>query len=102
MASRYDNSIIFKTQQGKPYYESKRYPVIPLSESDIYVVTTEGDRLDSIAYQYYNDSNLWWVIAFVNSNVTRGSMFPAPGIQLRIPTDLSNVMRLYNQFNQVR
>ncbi len=102
MASRYDNSTTFKTQQGKPYYESKRYPVIPLSESDIYIVTTIGDRLDLIANQYYRDPNLWWVIAFVNSNVTRGSMFPAPGTQLRIPTDLSNVMRLYNQFNQAR
>jgi hypothetical protein len=102
MASRYDNSITFKTQQGKPYYESKRYPNIPLSESDLYVITTVGDRLDNIAYQYYRDSNLWWIIAFVNSNVTRGSMFPIPGTQLRIPTDLSRVMRLYNQFNQVR
>ena len=102
MASRYDNSITFTTTQGKPYYESKRYPVIPLSESDIYVVTTVGDRLDLIANQYYRDSNLWWIIAFVNSNVTRGSMFPIPGTQLRIPTDLSRVMRLYNQFNQVR
>jgi hypothetical protein len=102
MALRYDNSIIFKTEQGKPYYESKRYPVIPLSESDIYIVTTEGDRLDLIANQYYRDSNLWWVIAFVNSNITKGSMFPAPGVQLRIPTDLSRVIRLYNQFNQVR
>ena len=102
MASRYNNSITFKTQQGKPYYESKRYPVVPLSESDIYIVTTIGDRLDLIANQYYRDSNLWWVIAFVNSNVTRGSMFPVPGIQLRIPTDLSNVIGLYNQFNQAR
>jgi hypothetical protein len=102
MASRYDDSITFKTQQGKPYYESKRYPVIPLSENDLYVITGIGDRLDLLANQYYRDSNLWWIIAFVNSNVTRGSMFPAPGVQLRIPTDLSNVMGLYKQFNQVR
>ena len=102
MTSRYDNNVTLNTSQGKPYYESKRYPVIPLSESDIYIVTTEGDRLDLIAYQYYNDSSLWWVIAFVNSNITRGSMFPTPGVQLRVPTDLSRVMRLYNQFNQVR
>ena len=97
MALRYDNSVTFKTPQGKPYYESKRYPVIPLSESDIYVVTTEGDRLDLIANQYYKDSSLWWIIAFVNSNVTKGSMFPASGVQLKIPTDLSKVIRLYNQ-----
>jgi len=102
MASRYDNSITFTTTQGKPYYESKRYPSIPLSENDLYVITTVGDRLDLLAYQYYNDSTLWWVIAFANNNATKGSMFPAPGTQLRIPTDLSRVMRLYDQFNQVR
>jgi nucleoid-associated protein YgaU len=99
MASRYDNNITLKTPQGKPYYDSKRYPNIPLSENDLYVVTTVGDRLDLLAYQYYNDANLWWVISMTNNNVTRGSMFPAPGTQLRIPTDLSNVLRIYNQFN---
>ena len=99
MASRYDNNITLKTSQGKPYYDSKRYPNIPLSENDLYVITTIGDRLDLLAYQYYNDANLWWVISMANNNVTRGSMFPAPGTQLRIPTDLSNVLRTYNQFN---
>jgi len=102
MSLRYEDSIIFNTTQGKPYYESKRYPNIPLSESDLYVVTTVGDRLDLLANQYYRDPNLWWIIAFANNNITRGSMFPAPGTQLRIPTDLSNVIRLYEQFNQVR
>ena len=102
MASRYDNNTIFTTLQGKPYFENKRYPNIPVSVNDLYVVTTVGDRLDLLAYQYYNDSNLWWVIAFANNNITKGSMFPVPGTQLRIPIDLSNVMRLYNQFNQVR
>jgi nucleoid-associated protein YgaU len=100
--SRYDNYTILKTSQGKPYIKGKMYPNIPLSESDIYVITTVGDRLDLIANQYYNDSSLWWIIAFINSNVTRGSMFPSPGTQLRIPTDINRVMRLYNQFNQVR
>jgi nucleoid-associated protein YgaU len=102
MASRYDNSITLKTAQGKPYYDSKRYPNIPLSENDLYVITTVGDRLDNLAYRYYRDSNLWWVISFANNNVTRGSMFPTPGTQLRIPTDLNTIMNLYKQFNQVR
>jgi hypothetical protein len=99
MASRYDNSITLKTSQGKPYYDSKRYPNIPLSENDLYVVTGIGDRLDNLAYRYYRDSNLWWVISMANNNVTRGSMFPYPGTQLRIPTDLRSILRIYNQFN---
>lgn len=102
MATRYDDRITLKTDQGKPYIKGKQYPNIPLSENDIYVITTIGDRLDSLAYSYYRDVNYWWVIAAANNNVTKGSMFPIPGTQLRIPTDLSSVLRLFNQFNQAR
>ena len=102
MATRYDNNIVLYTIQGKPYYKGKVYPNIPLSESDVYVITTIGDRLDSLAYSYYNDVNYWWIISAANNNVTNGSMFPAPGTQLRIPTDLNNVLNLFNQFNKAR
>ena len=102
MADRYDDNIILKTSQGKPYYKSKAYPNIPLSENDVYVITTVGDRLDSLAYSYYNDVNLWWVISSANNNITKGSMFPIPGTQLRIPTDLNTVLNLFNQYNESR
>ena len=100
--TRYDNKTILKTPDGKPYIRGKQYPNIPLSESDVYVITTVGDRLDLLAYSYYRDVNLWWIIAAANNNITKGSMFPIPGTQLRIPTDLSSVLRLFNQFNTAR
>ena len=101
--NRYDNPTILTTQyMNRPYYKSKFYPNIPLSENDVYVITTVGDRLDSLAYTYYNDSTLWWVIAMANNNITKGALFPVPGTQLRIPTDILNVLELYNQFNQRR
>ena len=99
---RYNNNTTLITSQGKPYYKGKVYPNIPLSKNDVYVITTIGDRLDSLAYSYYRDVNMWWVISAANNNVTKGSMFPVPGTQLRIPTDLSSVLRLFNQFNQAR
>lgn len=102
MATRYNNKTILTTDQGKPYYKSKQYPNIPLSESDVYVITTIGDRLDSLAYSYYRDSNMWWIISAANNNITKGSLFPVPGIQLRIPTDLNRVLELFNRFNQAR
>jgi hypothetical protein len=102
MSNRYDNSPKLTTPQGKPYFKGKQYPNIPLSESDVYVITTVGDRLDSLAYSYYRDVNLWWAIAAANNNVTKGSMFPIPGTQLRIPTNINNVLSLFNQFNQAR
>ena len=100
--TRYDNKTILKTSDGKPYYKGKVYPSIPLSESDIYVVTTIGDRLDYMAYTYYRDSELYWIISVANNNVTKGSLFPIPGTQMRIPTDLNSVLNLFNQSNQSR
>lgn len=96
---RYNNSITYKTTQGKPYYKGKIYPNIPFKETDDYIVTTIGDRLDSLAYSYYNDPELWWVISVANNNITKGSLFPAPGTQLRVPTDINNVLELFDQVN---
>jgi phage tail protein X len=101
MAERYNNAIT-RTSQGKPYYKSKQYPRIPLSETDRYVVTTVGDRLDLLAYNYYRDTGLWWIIAAANNNITKGSLFPIPGTQLRIPTNAAIVINLFNKFNTAR
>ena len=100
--TRYDNSGILRTSDGKPYYRGKQYPNIPLSASDLYVVTTIGDRLDYLAYTYYRDSELWWIIAAANNNVTRGSLFPVPGTQLRIPSNAATIINSFNKFNQAR
>jgi hypothetical protein len=100
---RYSSTDILKTANtNSPYYKGKFYPDIPLSETDEYVITTVGDRLDSLAYSYYLDATLWWVIAAANNNITKGALYPVPGTQLRIPTDINAVLDLYNQFNQAR
>ena len=44
-----------KNTRGKRYYKPLNYPDIPLSTKDIYVLTTIGDRLDSLANQFYNE-----------------------------------------------
>jgi nucleoid-associated protein YgaU len=100
--NRYDNATIKTTSYGRQYYKQKFYPNIPLSSTDEYVVTTIGDRLDTLAYSYYNDSTLWWVISMANNNVTKGSLFPEPGTQIRIPTNLNAVLSLYNQYNTTK
>ena len=99
--NRYDNTPIL-IKDYRPYYKGRFYPNIPLSESDIYVITTVGDRLDSLAYSYYRDATLWWVIAAANNNATKGALYPTPGAQLRIPTDLNSVLNLFKQFNKAR
>lgn len=101
--NRYDNSTILTTPYvNRPYYKGKFYPNVPLSENDVYIITTVGDRLDSLAYTYYNDASLWWVISMANNNITKGALFPIPGTQLRIPTNINVILELYDQFNQRR
>ena len=53
--NRYQN-IPKEKINGNLAYRTSRYPEVPLSENDVYVVTTVGDRLDSLAYSYYNDN----------------------------------------------
>ena len=98
---RYNTPEILINKNGQRYFKSRKYPPIPPSESDIYVVTVQGDRLDLLAYTYYNDATLWWVISMANNNVTVGSMFPEPGTQLRIPTDLTTVITIFNNENNI-
>jgi hypothetical protein len=101
--NRYNDPIILKTENtNRPYFKAKVYPDIPFSETDEYVITNVGDRLDSLAFSYYRDATLWWVISVANNNITKGALYPTPGTQLRIPTDINTVLRLYEQFNQAR
>lgn len=101
----YNNADILTTTidspygPGKQYYKAKQFPTIPPSANDLYVVTVEGDRLDLLANTYYQDASLWWVIAAINNNSTLGSMFPIPGTQLRIPTDINNVLTIFGNSN---
>ena len=95
----YNNADILTTSTGKQYYKAKQFPSIPPSANDLYVVTVEGDRLDLLSYTYYKDASFWWVIAFVNNNITLGSMFPEPGTQLRIPININEVLSIFNNTN---
>lgn len=84
---------------GKRFYSTVRYPEIPLSVSDIYVITQQGDRFDLLANQYYNNKSLWWIISIANNNLIQNSLIPPVGIQLRIPVNISDILNSYNKLN---
>lgn len=97
---RYLNIPKTRTTEGTRLYKSVKYPIIPRSINDIYVITTDGDRYDRLAQQYYSDSSLWWVISAGNAEYEQGSLFPPVGVQLRIPGDLSSILSAYSTLNQ--
>ena len=84
----------------KRYYTAIKYPEIPLSVDDFYVITTIGDRLDNLANQFYEDVNLWWVITSANPDVIkRDSFMLEPGIEIRIPADLQTILENFEELN---
>lgn len=89
---RYSRTKIVKNPEGKRYYDTRRYPEVPRSNNDLYVITTIGDRYDLLANQYYQDPSLWWVISTANPEYV-GSIYPPLGVQLRIPANISEITR---------
>ena len=88
---RYEHTKLTKSkttrQRFQPFtkYSTTIYQKIPLRNDDLYIITTEGDRLDLLANQYYNDPSLWWYIAQANHiNV----MNVPNGTSLRIPLSI--------------
>jgi phage tail protein X len=96
---RYNTPEILINKDGQRYFKAKKYPPIPPAESDIYVVTVQGDRLDLLAYDYYNDAELWWIISIANEQLAQNSLIIPEGIQIRIPANPQGVLDIYNQIN---
>jgi|TARA_R110000803_G_scaffold88398_1_gene155386 hypothetical protein len=94
MVSRYKNNETKKLNDGRTVYRSRIYPEIPLSDNDTYVASETGDRLDTLAYQYYNNSSLWWIIASAN-NIHNAPLGLKDGTILRIPR---NYIEIVNKF----
>tara|TARA_Y100001973_G_C5135096_1_gene299867 strand:+ start:627 stop:935 length:309 start_codon:yes stop_codon:yes gene_type:complete len=86
---------------GKEYYKYIKYPDIAVSVDDAYVISKVGDRIDSIAYNFYNNPDLWWVIVQANPNkIRRDSFFLKPGIQIRIPANINNILEDFEKLNK--
>ena len=97
--ARYNRIPIIKDDTGTRLYKTVIYPIIPRRANDIYVITTDGDRYDILATDYYQDPSLWWVISSANAEYTQNSLYPPVGVQLRIPLNLETIIQSYNTLN---
>lgn len=102
MSYRYQNIQQIKYEAtGSQYYVNNIYPDVPFSNEDNYVITVLGDRLDLLAFDFYGDTSFWWVIASANA-LPGDSLYLEPGMQLRIPVDLSGILNQYKLTNATR
>ncbi len=97
---RYQYSETLTTKETKKkYLESTIYPKIKPTNEDIYIISTQSDRLDLLAAKYYGDPTYWWIISVAN-NLNDASLAIESGKQLRIPGNISTVLTEFERINR--
>jgi phage tail protein X len=95
---RYDSTQVKTRWDGKRVYFTTQYPIIEPMDSDIVIISTEADYLDSMAYKYYGDPTLFWIIALAN-NLGKARMSVPPGLQIRVPTNVNEILVNFSSLN---
>lgn len=102
MANRYNRTPIQIDENKNRYYTTTLYPEIPPNINDIYLLTEVGDRLDVLANTYYKDNSLWWIIARANPDkIRRDGLLLKPGLQIRIPNNVENILTQFANLNKL-
>ena len=91
MPGRYKYTIMTKNKEGKRVFKPTMYPSIPIRDSDIFIYPRFGDRLDVLAYKYYKDVSLWWIIAKANG-LDAAHIGLEVDNQIRIPMDIPPII----------
>ena len=84
--SRCNWSVLYVDSRNGDFWGTRQPLKLREHDSDTFHVVTDADskRIDLIAWKYYRDVRLWWVIAEVN-NINNPLEIPA-GTTLRIPS----------------
>lgn len=96
--NRYSTAKVIKDTTSKRYYNTIIIPTPELNSDDIFIQTTTQDRLDRLAYIFYEDEALWWLIAAANG-LGKGTYIVPSNTRLRIPTKLNIQQNIINTNN---
>ena len=75
----------FLRSEGIEFWDTVILPDITARVDDVLHVVSSVDRIDLLAYRYYGDSRLWWVIAWANNLEILPTDLKA-NAQIRIPS----------------
>ena len=95
---RYSDTKIKIDKEGKRVYSSTYYPDIPLENSDEFIQTKAGTRLDNVAHTFYGDASLWWIIA--KANGISGKVVIPSQTYLRIPSNVGGIVAKFQELNR--
>ena len=95
---RYDDTLLKFNKKGQRVLVPTLYPTIPLTDSDRFIYPKDGSRLDNLAFEFYNDSSLWWILAQANG-LGKGRTVLNPNFQIRIPGNVEKILSDYDKLN---
>lgn len=99
--SRYNTTPVIQPLNEKRRKSTTIFPSLPLNtDSDIYIRTTSIERLDKLAYKFYDDQTMWWIIAAANG-LGKGTLIVPNNTRLRIPSKTS-AMNILTETNRTR
>ena len=102
-----DRYVSLKVIQDENINDNNRYKLIPKYpqinplSTDIYVITSQGDRYDTLSLRFYKDQTLWWIISIANETLPKNGLFIKEGTQLRIPINISDILAQYTVLNNL-
>jgi|TARA_R110001592_G_scaffold210304_1_gene461746 hypothetical protein len=98
--SRYTNTIIKNDKEtGKRVYGLTLYPPIPIQDGDQFIYPIDGDRFENVAFRYYGDSTLWWIIAEANK-LRDGGFALDPSVEIRVPGNIQPILQEFRRINE--
>tara|TARA_Y100001938_G_scaffold150060_2_gene239430 strand:+ start:1159 stop:1455 length:297 start_codon:yes stop_codon:yes gene_type:complete len=94
---RYKHTKIKRDKNGNRALGITLFPTIPIQDTDTFHFARDFERFDWLAFKYYEDSTLWWIIAKANgySHESR----PKVGDKIRIPRNISVILDDFQKLN---
>lgn len=81
---RYITATVVKDNNEKRKLSSTIIQSTTNQDGDVYIKTTSIERLDKLAYTFYGDASLWWILATENA-LGKGTLIVPPDTRMRIP-----------------
>ena len=96
--SRYQTALAIQDDNTKKYKSNTVILNVPTDDTnDIHIQTTSPERLDLLAWKYYQNVEYWWIIAAANPELRKDSLNLEPGIQIRVPANFQNALLLLQE-----
>ena len=77
------------------------YPEIESKDSDVIYYAKFDDSFMNLAYRFYGDQSLWWIIARANIDYFKGNLQIPIASRLIIPTDIGDIVAELHRINRM-